>query len=198
MKQPDLEVIAKNAVNWILSTTQKNGMIPYIITPPQTNGFGKVYQPITYSAESFIDVYMRYPDMRATIQSGLNATIKFLVANQSSDGSWGFWQKGNSAAHTGDSLRSPRALSLLQLAYENFGDGPDYDHAAIGAAIQKNAAFCVNAATRAPFGIGAPHWLALPTGFVGLAVADLIQPWSTFLPQPAGTPSYKPHPLGFD
>ena len=87
VKQPDLEVIAKNAVNWILSTTQKNGMIPYIITPPQTNGFGKVYQPITYSAESFIDVYMRYPDMRATIQNGLNSTIKFLVANQSADGS---------------------------------------------------------------------------------------------------------------
>ena len=66
------------------------------------------------------------------------------------------------------------------------------------AAIEKNAAFVVNEATRAPFGIGAPNWLALPTGFVGLAIADLIQPWSTFLPLQAEVPYELPHPLGFD
>ena len=46
-----------------------------------------------------------------------------------------------------DAQRSPRALSLLQLAYQRF---EGIDRAAVGAAIQKNAAFCVNAATRAP------------------------------------------------
>jgi hypothetical protein len=38
--------------------------------------------------------------------------------------------------------------------------------------------------------------LALPTGFIGLAVADLIEPWCTFAP-PKTRHGYQlgPHPL---
>ena len=46
------------------------------------------------------------------------------------------------------------------------------------------------------------HWyvyginrLALPTGFIGLAIADLIEPWCTFGPMDSAV-DLGPHPLG--
>lgn len=191
--QPALQAIARNAVRWLMRSALKDGQIPYVITPPVTNGFGKVYQPISYSAESFVDVDLRYgAAMRGELAAGLNATVAFLVANQSADGSWGKWQKGSGAAAYGDAQRSPRALSLLQLAFQRLG----MDDPAVGAAISKYATFLVDPAHRVPYGIGPGNWLALPTGFVGLSVADLLEPWSTFRPQKAGT-GYRlgKHPL---
>jgi len=40
-----------------------------------------VYQPISYSAESFIDVDLRYPDAHASLEP-LRKTCDWLVANQ--------------------------------------------------------------------------------------------------------------------
>eukprot|EP00729_Bicosta_minor_P015444 gene15444-2058_t len=188
-KQPELESIAKNAVKWILSKVQADGKIPYILTPPSDNGH-TLYQPITYSTESFIDVDLRYPDMHAELSTTLKKTVYFLVHNQSADGSWGRWDQpgGSEGARSdnlsglqfspsGDAQRSPRALSLLQWYYMHVSADKE-----VGTAIQKYATFLANKANQAQYGIGAPTWLALPAGFVGLAVADLLQPWSTFRP----------------
>ena len=52
-----------------------------------------LYQPITYSTESFIDVDLRYPGMHTLLSTTLKKTVDFLVRNQSADGSWGVWDK---------------------------------------------------------------------------------------------------------
>lgn len=184
-KQPALEAIAKDAVKWILSKVEADGKIPYILTPTSDNGH-TLYQPITYSTESFIDIDLRFPDMHTELATTLKRTVDFMVRNQSADGSWGRWnstleeQMGGPVLRfspSGDAQRSPRALSLLQWYYQRVSPDP-----AVAKAIRMYATFITTAANQAQYGIGAPTWLTLPTGFVGLAVADLLQPWSTFRP----------------
>ena len=108
-----------------------------------------------------------------------------LVHNQSTDGSWGKFGKGQEGvagaevlrsgfSASGDAQRSPRALSLLQWCYSNLEARSDTK-----AAITKYINFLLVGGGSAAFGV---NELALPTGFVGLAVADLIHPWSTFTP----------------
>jgi hypothetical protein len=178
-----------------------------------------VYQPISYSTESFIDVDFRYgADQAPTLEAGssveggetmhqllattLNTTVQFLVRNQSKDGSWGAWQNHSSGDATrptdatfvrsapsmqtqlqftpsGDAQRSPRVLSLLQWFDQRVAMGTD---ASVRKSIREYVAFVLNPINRPNYGIGAPGWLALPAGFVGLAAADLISPWCTFGP----------------
>lgn len=129
-------------------------------------------------------------ERHAELSTTLKKTVYFLVHNQSADGSWGRWDQpggtedarsdnlsGLQFSPSGDAQRSPRALSLLQWYYMHVSADKE-----VGTAIQKYATFLANKANQAQYGIGAPTWLALPAGFVGLAVADLLQPWSTFRP----------------
>jgi hypothetical protein len=192
--EPELAAIAIGAVKWLIRSRTSDGRIPYVITPPTPNDHA-VYQPITYSAESFIDVELRYGDRPADTDTHkdsdtvrdvlalLNTTCDWLVANQSADGSWGnFNIHGRAAAvggsvgfsADGDAQRSPRALSLLQWYHTRIQANSAYQ-----TAIDKYVAFLLQPSNSKAFGV---NELALPTGFVGLAVADLIQPWVTFSP----------------
>lgn len=83
---PSLEKIAISAARWIVDNRTADGKIPYTISPPDASA--TTYQPISYSAESFIDVDMRYPSSHATL-APLRTTCDWLVKNQSADGSWG-------------------------------------------------------------------------------------------------------------
>ena len=171
-----------------------------------------VYQPISYSTESFIDVDFRYGTDPAPAAGGadgadgktmhdllghtLNKTVQFLVRNQSKDGSWGAWQN-HSSDLTNAAVGSPTTHDTLQ-----FTPGGDAQRSPrvlsllqwfdqrvakgtdlnVRQSIQKYVAFLLNPTNRPNYGIAAPGWLALPAGFVGLAAADLISPWCTFGP----------------
>eukprot|EP00039_Didymoeca_costata_P004490 m.73599 g.73599 ORF g.73599 m.73599 type:complete len:182 (+) comp12426_c0_seq2:740-1285(+) len=178
MAQPDLQEIAKNAVTWILGTVKADGTIPYILTPTRDNSH-TLYQPISYSTESFIDVGTRYKDMTGPLRDTLKRTVDFLVKNQSADGTWGFWKSpGCTQAEvcfdpTGDAQRSPRVLSLLQW----YNQVPD---ANVTKAIEKYADFLAVPSNQEAYRVAGTHALALPAGFVGLAIADLMKPWCTF------------------
>ena len=170
------------AARWIADTIGPDGTVPYIVTPPDPTTH-VLYQPIAYSTESFIDADLRFPSaVHVHLVAKLNATIRFLVKNQSKDGTWGAWQ-GNSVPGRfdpiGDAQRSPRVLSLLQWWHQQVDPDPTVE-----AAITRYTDFLTTPANHAPYGLGGPtaRWLALPTGFVGLAIADLLQPWSTFRP----------------
>ena len=149
------------------------------------NGFiaSQRYQPIAYSTEAFIDADLRFPAaVHGQFVAKLNSTVQFLVKNQSKDGTWGAWQ-GHAIPGRfdpiGDAQRSPRVVSLLQWWHQKVE--PD---AKVAASIAKYATFLTNPANHEGYGLGGPtaRWLALPTGFVGLAIADLVLPWSTFGP----------------
>ena len=207
---PDLalEPIARAAAAWLVSNRTADGRIPYTITPAPTPSSRTTYQPITYSAESFVDVDLRYAPAAPGVAvlpslAPLRATCDWLVANQSADGSWGKFGSGGggsdaAAAATGrlgftasgDAQRSPRALTLLQWCYQRLVPA-DPAHQM---AVTKYANFLLEPANSANFGV---NILSLPTGFVGLAIADLIQPWVTFRSSSRAGYKLGAHPLGF-
>lgn len=181
-----LGAIAQGAAQWLVKNRTSDGRIPYIISPPDTKSV--TYQPITYSAEGFIAVDLRFPSAKASL-APLESTCQWLVHNQSADGSWGKFlpgdmhgQLGNSnnlppphVAFTpsGDAYRSPRALSFLQWCHSRVHALPAFEDS-----INKYVDFLLNETNSKDFGV---NTLALPTGFVALAVADLLQPWVTFV-----------------
>ena len=84
--------------------------------------------------------------------------------------------------------RSPRALSLLQWYYQRVEPLP-----AVANSIQRYVDYLLQKKHWAPYGLNS---LALPTGFVGLAIADLIEPFVTFGPVAPGRElTMGPHPL---
>lgn len=186
----DLDKVAANAIGWLLKSRTADGAIPYIIHPHDNSSV--VFQPITYSTESMIIADLRYPALHAELAT-LKSTVHFLVDHQNADGSWGVWSRGS---HTpfgstlgfspdADAIRSPRAVSLLQWYVQHV----EAD-AAVEAAIAKFVKFLLDPAKMKSFGVcgadtgsaSANEAHALVTGFVGLAAADLIMPWSTFNP----------------
>lgn len=159
---------AANAVEWLLRSVEPNGTIPYILTPQLAQHY--VYQATSYSTEAFVDAWLRRPLQRPRLEDALAPTIRWLVATQNADGMWG----NVSTPLNGENLRSPRAASLLQ-----WWIGVHPDDAAATTALQRFAKGVADDATATRLGVGSHN---LVTGFVGLALADMLAPWSTFLP----------------
>jgi hypothetical protein len=177
-----LGTVAKGAANWLVQNRTADGRIPYIISPPETKSV--TYQPIAYSAEGFIAVDLRFPSAQASL-APLVSTCQWLANNQSTDGSWGKFMPGvnHDPGHlgftpSGDAYRSPRALSMLQWCASRIPALPTKTKKQFESSITKYVGFLLNETNSKDFGV---NTLALPTGFVALAVADLIQPWVTFV-----------------
>lgn len=124
-----------------------------------------------------IDCGLHYSALKDKLMS-LKSTVAWLVANQNADGSWGKWDLEGTSSFTpsGDAQRSPRALSLLQWYIATYGAD-----STVTTAIKKFVDFLLNPEKTKAFGVNTnSSGGVLVTGFVGLAVADLLQPWVTF------------------
>ena len=160
--------IAQGAVGWLLrALNQSSGTIPYVITPPTTEPHE--YQCISYSAEAFIDLALRATDS-STIERlrGLNATVEYLLRKQGGDGA--LLPNGT----RGEIQRSPRAVSLLQLWGLTFPSAASRTDNA----ISRYLAYLLTPSGEATSGFRSS---LLATGFIGLAAADLVSPWVTFV-----------------
>jgi len=166
--------VADGAVSWLLRHIQPNGTIPYIIDPP--SALDHTYQCISYSTEAFVDLHLRggaaaLPKLRA----GLAPTIEYILGRQ--DASSGALLPGNatsSAALRGEIQRSARAASLLQWWHQAVDPADER----LPAAVDKYIRWLGTEAGAANEGLNS--W-ALPTGFIGLVIADLVDPsWPTF------------------
>ena len=153
-------------------------------------------RPRADSTESFVDCDLRYPELHAEL-STLKSTVAFLVDKQNADGSWGNWSARTDRAGDGratsqgytdgfspsaDAERSPRALTLLQWYLARV----DASDARVRGAIDKFLDFILDPTTSAAFGVmqnnSPSRGGALVTGFVGLSLADIVQPFVTFGP----------------
>lgn len=185
------------AIGWLLRSRNASGAIPYIITPPDPQPHE--FQAISYSTESFIANDLFFSAVVKDTLKSLNTTVDFLLRAQNADGSWG-------VLASGDGQRSPRAVSLLQwlglptststtTSLDSISHAVAHRRApllpicryytrvqkdpAVLAGIRKYVAFVLD-----KWGPYQVNQNALVTGFVGLAFADLIQPWATFGPIP--------------
>jgi hypothetical protein len=175
--KPQYEATARGAVGWLLRVLQPNGTIPYEIYPPST--IDHTYQCISYSTESFVDLRLRFGAGVEPQLSKLATTIEYMLAKQAADPSGALLPMGPKFPDvtTGEVYRSPRAASLLQFWHQQIK--PD---ARIPDALDKYFTSWLgsDAGKRAE---GFCSW-AISTGFIALAAADLIQPWSTFAAAP--------------
>ena len=124
------------------------------------------FQPISYAAEGFVAVSVHIP-AAAHALTALNSTVAWVVRNQSADGTWGIL---NSA----DGERSPRCATLLQWYSIVVHRTEEVEQA-----IARYLAYLLVPANSVRYGV---NTVPLPTGFVGLVMADALEPWATFGP----------------
>ena len=162
----DFERISSAAVQWILRSRTADGVIPYILSLPNGTRFPGhyIYQAITYSAESFVSNALRFPATAHDLAGSLNTTVRWMIEQQNADGTWG-------VLLSGDGERSPRIVSLLQW------HGSIFPSAQGTLAIQRFVQYLLKPVNSKAFGVREG---ILQSGFVGLVMADLLQPWSTF------------------
>ena len=162
----DFGAMAGAASAWLVKHIQANGTIPYYIYPPTT--VPHEYQCISYSAEAIVDADLRgLLDPTLDVFGPAKRMVKYLISQQQPSGEL----LDPSVASFGEQQRSPRAMSVLQWYVSRTGDS------AAEAALERYTNFLQKSA----FGGYGVNQYALVTGFVGLGLADLIQPWSTFV-----------------
>ncbi len=157
--------IAANAVRWILRIRKDSGEIPYTLD-------GKDYaewplDTMSYCGEGFIssDMYLKDSELHALMKKEVKPCVQWLLGLQNADGSWG-------KLRSSDQQRSPRCLSVLTWYYRNCEQDP-----AIPPAVRKYCKYLLNPENSKAYGV---KELVKTSGFVGLAVAELLMPGSTF------------------
>lgn len=164
-RRHDFEEAARKATAWLIDHVQANGTIPYYIYPPTT--VSHEYQCISYSAEAIIDSTLR--GIHDPSVDVMKRMVQYLLDHQQPNGEL----IDPTVATVGEQQRSPRAVSLLQWYHQVTSDDRAAD------AVKKYWQFLQSPGAFDPEKYGVNSY-ALVTGFVGLALADLIEPWCTF------------------
>jgi hypothetical protein len=164
-KDPELAEISGGAVRWIVSQRQPDGQLPYIIDG-QPPSFSLPLCTMTYCGEGIIAAYtyLEDPDLRTEIAQGVKPSMEWLLETQSPDGSWGRPQST-------DQQRSPGVVMLMAWYYRAVDPDPR-----IARAVEKYCRFLLRPENSEAYGV---KQLVRTSGFVGLVVADLIQPGAT-------------------
>ena len=126
-----------------------------------------------------LGAYLHTPANRAAIIKATEPIVEWLLAHQNAEGFWG------STAHAADLQRSPRVATLLSLraaALSTSSTAPLAERKGdprLGAALAKYVKFLA-AKGKGPYGV---NDILNTSGFVGLALIDMLQFGATF-----GTP----------
>ncbi len=156
---------ATGAVRWILSKRLPDGRLPYILDGRPSDDWP--LDTITYCAEALVAVPTHADDEALTqeVGEGVQPVVEWLLQTQNADGSWG-------EARSADQQRSPGVVTLLAWYYRHVE--PD-DR--VAEAVRQYCRFLLDPARSEQYGIKS---LVRTTGFVGLTVAELLEPESTF------------------
>ncbi len=152
---------ASGAVRWILSQRLANGQLPYILDGSQSASWP--FNTTTYCTEGIVATatHVDDPQLRSEIISGVEPIIEWLLQSQNEDGTWG-------APRSADQQRSPECVVLLAWYYRN----ADSD-ARVAEAVRKYCRFLLEPESSEAYGVKS---LVRTTGFVGLTVAELLEP----------------------
>jgi hypothetical protein len=164
--KPQYRDVAAGATRWLLKIPKPDGEFPYILD-------GKVesqwpLDTLAYCTEAFVaaDVYLKDDDLlRKRMSKELRPTVLWLIERQNADGSWG-------KLRSADQQRSPRAVTLLSWYYNRVERDPK-----VADSVRKYCRFLLDPANSRAYGA---KELVRTTGFIGLAVAEIVAPGSTF------------------
>ena len=111
------------------------------------------------------DAHLDDPELKRELGRELKPTVQWLLAIQNPDGSWG-------DARSADQQRSPSVVSLLAWYWRNVKADPK-----VAQSVRKYCRFLLDPTNSEKYGV---KELVRTTGFVGLTVAELLEPGSTF------------------
>jgi hypothetical protein len=111
------------------------------------------------------DRYLRDPVLQAEIRREIRPILNWYLKGQNADGSWG-------TLRSADQQRSPRAVTLLTWYYRHVERDPR-----VAEAVRRYARFLLDPANSQAYGV---KELVRTTGFVGLAVAEILKDGGTF------------------
>ncbi len=156
---------AVGAVRWILRHRLPDGQLPYLL-----DGSPSAEWPLdtlTYCTEAIVAVptHVDDPALRTEVVEGVRPVVEWVLQHQNPDGSWG-------KLRSQDQQRSPGVVTLLAWYYRNGGADPR-----VAGAVRRYCGFLLDPERSAAYGVKS---LVRTTGFVGLAVAELLEPGSTF------------------
>ena len=162
---PEYREVALGATKWLLQIRKEDGEIPYTL-----DGAVLTIWPLdtlSYCTEAFVaaDKHLKDDELRSLLRRRLQPTIQWLLAGQHPNGSWG-------ELRSQDQQRSPRAVSLLTWYYHTVERDPT-----IAESVRRYCRFLLDPSNSKAYGV---KELVRTTGFVGLAVAEIIAPGSTF------------------
>lgn len=157
--------IAENAARWLMKVRKRTGEIPYIL-----NNFELDQWPldtISYVADGIVSVYRRTDDkdLQFSIVKSMSRSIQWLLNMQNKDGTWG-------ELRSEDQKRSQGLLNLLVWYYNDV-----VPHPQVLESIRRNYTFFLNPENSEKFGV---KFFPITTGFVGLAMAEVLEPGITY------------------
>ncbi|MBN1347013.1 MAG: hypothetical protein JXQ73_30260 [Phycisphaerae bacterium] len=162
---PEHKRVAADATRWLLEIRKADGELPYTLAGKTLNSWP--LDTLSYCTEAFVaaDLHLKDPELRARLLDRLEPTVRWYLGRQNPDGSWG-------KLRSADQQRSPRSLTLLSWWHDRVEPTPE-----ISGAIRKYCGFLLNPSHGKAYGV---KELLRTSGFVGLAIAELIKPCSTF------------------
>jgi len=163
--QPAYHNIAAAAGIWLMNQRRPDGYMPYVL-----HRFALDDWPIntmSYVSDGLIGLYRRSEDesLKTRIAKSITRNIQWLLNHQNEDGTWG-------GLRSEDQQRSQGALSLLILYYSEISA-----EQTVLDAIWENCSYFLNGKNVRRFGV---RELPVSTGFVGLGIAEALQPGITY------------------
>ncbi|MDH7569788.1 MAG: hypothetical protein QHJ73_09410 [Armatimonadota bacterium] len=164
-RQPEYRQIATDAARWLLRIIPEDGRIPYILDG-EVNAENWSWSNVTYVGEGLIAVHelVADPVLRTEIAAVMRRTVRLAVAEQGPDGFWG-------VASSQVGQRSGLVPQLLLWYYRTVARDPQVE-----TSLRRFYAAILTQEGSRRYGV---KTLVRPTGFVGLAVADLLRPGIT-------------------
>lgn len=157
--------IAESATRWLLKQRDPYGEMPYMLHSFTLDEWP--FDTMSYVADGIVGFYRRTSDeaVRKEIIQSMNRSIQWLLNQQNRQGTWG-------KLRSEDQQRSQGVLALLVWYYDQVSP-----HSMVYSAIEKNCNYFLDEKNSKKFGV---KELPIPTGFVGLGIAEVLEPGITF------------------
>jgi hypothetical protein len=164
--RPEYSEIVNGATKWLLKSRKGDGRLPLVVGGNEEAENRLPFCTHSYCGEAFVavDTCLKDSELRLLFRKELKSTARWLVAKQNPEGYWG--------EHLSqDGVRSPLCMAFLAWYYNNVD--PDTE---VADAVRRYCQFLLDPANSQVHGVKKN---ALLTGFVGVAVAEVMVPGSS-------------------
>ena len=153
--------IAEAAGRWLLQQRAADGRVPYTIENQIHESWP--INTLSYVSDGLIGLYRRTPhtEMKTAIAASINRNVNWLITQQNNHGVWG-------KMRSEDQQRSQGAINLMVLYYSEIS--PEQ---LVLESIERNYRFFLKPDNLQKYGF---KDLSISTGFVGLSIAELLEP----------------------